>query len=119
EDRFAKKRVPIPVREWRAAVGPRIADRARPGTLDRGVFVVKFATSVWANELQLLAPELVARLRARGFAVDSLRFRVGALDQAERPTERPTSRKAPPPKPLTPELREEVARVPDDGLRSV
>src|SRR4051812_23820804 len=81
EDRFAKKRVPIPVREWRAAVGPRIADRARPWTLERGVLVVKVATSVWANELQLLAPELIARLRARGFAVDSLRFRVGALDQ--------------------------------------
>ena len=119
EDRFAKKRVPIPVREWRAAVGPRIADRARPWTLERGVLTVKVTTSVWANELQMLAPELVARLRQRGFLVDSLRFRVGALDQQERPPERRTFRKVPPPKPLSPELKADVAKVEDDGLRAV
>lgn len=118
EDRFAKKRLPIPVREWRAAVGPRIADRARPWTLERGVLVVKVATSVWANELSMLAPELIARLKARGFPVESLRFRVGALDQTERPPERRVYRKVPPPKPLAPELRAVVAAVPDDGLRS-
>ena len=119
EDRFAKKRVPIPVREWRAAVGPRIADRARPWTLERGVLTVKVATSVWANELQLLAPELVARLKQRGFAVDSLRFRVGQLDQNERPPERRVFRKVPPPKPLSPELKADVAKIEDDGLRAV
>lgn len=119
EDRFAKKRVPIPVREWRAAVGPRIADRARPWTLERGVLVVKVATSVWANELSMLAPELIARLKQRGFAVEQLRFKVGALDQADRPPERRTYRKVPPPKPLAPELRAQVAQVKDDGLRSV
>jgi hypothetical protein len=119
ENRFAKKRVPIPVREWRAAVGPRIADRARPWTLERGVLTVKVATSVWANELQLLAPELVARLKQRGFAVESLRFRVGQLDQNERPPERRTVRKVPPVKPLAPELKAEVAKIEDDGLRSV
>jgi hypothetical protein len=119
EDRFAKKRVPIPVREWRAAVGPRIADRARPWTLERGVLTVKVATSVWANELQMLAPELVARLKVRGFAVDSMRFRVGQLDQNERPPERRTVRKVPPPKPLAPELKAEVAKVEDEGLRDV
>ena len=119
EDRFAKKRVPIPVREWRAAVGPRIADRARPWTLERGVLTVKVATSVWANELQMLAPELVARLKQRGFAVESMRFRVGQLDQNERPPERRTFRKVPPPKPLTPELKADVEKIEDDGLRAV
>lgn len=119
EDRFAKKRLPIPVREWRAAVGPRIADRARPWTLERGVLTVRVATSVWANELQMLAPELIVRLKQRGFAVEQLRFRVGALDQNERPPERRAFRKVPPPKPLAPELRADVARVADAGLRRV
>src|SRR4051812_34791068 len=63
EDRFAKRRPPIPMREWKLAVGPRIADRAHPITLERGILLVKVTTSVWANELQMLAPELVARLR--------------------------------------------------------
>jgi hypothetical protein len=118
EDRFAKKRLPIPLREWRAAVGPRIADRARPWTLERGVLTVKVATSVWANELAMLAPELVARLKARGIAVESLRFRVGPLDREERPPERRVYRKVPPPAQLAPDLRREVARVADDGLRA-
>src|SRR4029078_1347072 len=84
EDRFARRRPPIPMREWKIVVGPRIADRAHPITLERGILLVKVPTSVWANELQMLAPELVARLRARGHAVDQLRFRVGPLDLADR-----------------------------------
>jgi hypothetical protein len=117
EDRFAKKKLPIPIAEWRAAVGPRIAERARPVTLERGVLIVKVATSVWANELQMLAPELVLRLKQRGFAVDQLRFRVGPLDHVDRPPERRAYRKVPPPAELGPELRAEVAKIADDGLR--
>lgn len=119
EDRFAKRRSPVPMRDWKAAVGPRIADRAHPMQLDRGVLLVKVATSVWANELQMLAPEIVARLRVRGYAVDSLRFRVGPLDSPERPPERRTFRKVPPPKPLAPELQAKIEAVPDEELRAV
>jgi len=34
EDRFARRRPPIPMREWKLVVGPRIADRAHPVSLD-------------------------------------------------------------------------------------
>gem|GEM_PF-288815 len=119
EDRFAKRRAPIPMRDWKAAVGPRIADRAHPMQLDRGVLIVKVATSVWATELQMLAPELVARLRVRGYAIDALRFRVGPLDTPERPPERRTYRKVPPPAPLGPGLRASIQEVPDEELRAV
>ncbi|MCL2726368.1 MAG: DUF721 domain-containing protein [Polyangiaceae bacterium] len=118
EDRFAQKRAPIPQREWRAAVGPRIADRAQPISIERGVLLVKVATSVWANELQMLAPELLARLAQRGFTLSALKFRVGQLDIAERPPERRRMRKVPPPAALAPELRALVANVADDELRS-
>lgn len=117
EDRFSKRRAPIPPREWRAALGPRIADRAQPMSLERGVLVVKVATSVWANELQMLAPELIARLKERGFNVESLRFRTGSLDVVERPPERRTARAVPPRIPLDPSLRAVVAAVPDAELR--
>lgn len=118
EDRFAKRRAPIPMRDWKAAVGPRIADRAHPVQIDRGVLLVKVATSVWANELSMLAPEIVARLRVRGYAVESLRFRVGVLDTPDRPPERRVYRKVPPPKPLAPELQANIAAVEDDELRA-
>jgi len=118
EDRFAKKRAPIPVTEWRAAVGGRIADRAKPTSLERGVLLVTVATSVWATELQMLAPELVLRLKQRGYAVDSLRFRVGVLEPVQRPPERRKARKVPPPADLEPELQEQVDRIDDDALRA-
>ena len=119
EDRFARRRPPIPMREWRLVVGPRIADRAHPITLERGILLVKVTTSVWANELQMLAPELVARLRARNFAVDQLRFRVGPLDLPDRPPERRTTRKVPPPVPLAAELTANIAAIGDADLRDV
>lgn len=119
ENRFAKRRAPIPNQEWRAAVGPRIADRAVPFSLERGVLVVKVATSVWANELQLLAPTLLGRLRERGIAVDSLRFRVGPLDVVDRPPERRSARAVPSKAPLDPTLRTVLGDVADDELRRV
>jgi hypothetical protein len=118
EDRFAKRRPPIPMREWKVVVGPRIADRAHPVTLDRGILLVKVTTSVWANELQMLAPELVARLRIRGFAVDQLRFRVGPLDLPDRPPERRITRIVPAPVVLGPELAADIAKVGDPDLRA-
>src|SRR4051812_36254908 len=105
EDRFARTRAPIPMREWKLAVGPRIADRAHPVLLERGVLLVKVTSSVWANELSMLAPELLARLKVRGFGVTSLRFRVGPLDLPERAPERRAYRKIPRPVALDADLR--------------
>src|SRR2546425_1247149 len=85
ENRFAKRQLPVPLAVWRAAVGPRIADRARPIALERGVLVVKVTTSVWANELSMLAPKILEKLAQSlpKLAVKSLRFRVGPLDVVE------------------------------------
>lgn len=119
ENRFAKRQLPIPLAEWRAAVGPRIADRARPIALERDVLVVKVVTSVWANELSLLSSDVIAKLAERGFVVKQLRFRVGPLDIIEGVTQRKNYRKVPPPAPLTPELARALDRVEDEGLRDI
>jgi hypothetical protein len=117
EARFAKTRPPISHTDWRAAVGLRIAERAKPVSLERGTLLVKVATSVWANELQMLAPELVLRLKQRGHKVEQMRFRVGALDDTPRPPERRVTRKVPAPTPLSPELKKAASRIKDDELR--
>ena len=119
EDRFARRRPPIPMAQWKIIVGPRIADRAHPITLERAILLVKVTTSAWANELQMLAPELVARLRVRGYAVDQLRFKVGPLDTPERPPERRISRKVPAPVALGEELKATIAGVGDPELRGI
>ncbi len=117
ENRFAKKQLPVPLAVWRQAVGPRIADRARPVALERGVLVVKVATSVWANELSLLAPQLIEKLTDRGIGVKSLRFRVGPLDVIEGMVQKKQYRRVPPPVPLAPELQRSLSNVEDDALR--
>lgn len=53
--------------KWEEAVGEPIASRARPRDLIDGVLVLAVANHTWAQELQMLRPELVVRLnRALG-----------------------------------------------------
>lgn len=113
----AVETAPIAYRDWEAAVGSRIAARARPVRLDRGVLVVRTATSTWAQELALLSEPILAQLRARGVQVESLRFRVGHVDAPERPPLRDEVRTSPPEVPLPPDVRAELARVEDPELR--
>lgn len=118
EDRFARNRPVVGERIWRDAVGLRIAERARPLSLERGVLTLRVTTSVWANELSLLAPTILERLRAQSVPVRELRFRVGPIEPPARPPERRTTRIIPGPAPIPPELEALLANVDDDELRA-
>lgn len=112
-------RAPVSARDWEAAVGTRIAARAMPAKLDRGVLHVRVASATWAQELSLLGEPILAQLRARGVHVDVLRFRVGHVEVPERSKTREDHvRTSPPAVPLPPKLAEEVASVPDEELRA-
>jgi predicted nucleic acid-binding Zn ribbon protein len=62
---------------WERAAGPAIAAAARPTREREGVLTVSCEASVWAQELELIAPELIPRLNAAlgGEAVRELRCR--------------------------------------------
>ncbi len=49
-------------RVWPAAVGPAIAAEATPKSERSGVLTVSCTASVWAQELDLMGPAIVARL---------------------------------------------------------
>jgi predicted nucleic acid-binding Zn ribbon protein len=49
-------------RAWRVAVGETIAAQADPIAERGGVLTVACASSVWAQELDLMGPELIERL---------------------------------------------------------
>jgi predicted nucleic acid-binding Zn ribbon protein len=49
---------------WEGAVGPAIAASARPTAERDGVLTVTCAAAVWAQELDLMAGELIPRLNA-------------------------------------------------------
>lgn len=51
-------------RAWRGAVGDTIAAQAQPVAERAGVLTVACAASVWAQELDLMGPELVERLNS-------------------------------------------------------
>ena len=59
-------------RVWPAAVGEVIAAQAAPTGERDGVLTVTCSSSVWAQELDLMGPELVARLNA-ALGVETLR----------------------------------------------
>lgn len=111
--------LPVPPQAWERAVGTRIAARARPLRLERGVLHVVASSSAWANELSMLAESIAARLREEGFRITSLRFQVGEVDAPTRLAPREPPREVPAPLPLPRDLRSIVDRVPDDDLRRV
>jgi predicted nucleic acid-binding Zn ribbon protein len=47
---------------WPAAAGPAIAAAARPTAEREGVLTLTCEAAVWAQELDMMAPELIARL---------------------------------------------------------
>jgi hypothetical protein len=117
EDRFASQRSPIAEHAWRRAVGARIADRAKPMSLENGVLVVKVATAAWAHELSLMKTDLLKPLASHG--VRDIRFRVGAIEAAQRAPEQRKSRAVPKAAPLSGELAESVAKIEDPELREL
>ena len=110
-------------RVWEQAVGPRIGNRTEPVKLERGVLLVRVATSAWASELSLLAEGIVAALRTRKVDVSSIRFIVGRLSTDAATSHKPANVPPQPDAELpgaiaalveridSPELREALARA--------
>ena len=101
--------------QWRRIVGERIAARTEPGAKRGRELTVNVASASWAQELSLLVNEIVVRIRAAGFLVDTVRFRVKEvpLQPRDGAARKPVDRKAPLPSALT----EQLANIEDSELR--
>jgi len=99
------------------AVGSRIAKRAQPVRLDRGILYIRVPTAAWANELSLLATEIVKQLAEHDIEVNELRFSVGPVRQPRRRRGKPRRAAAPDAK-LPEPLRDRVAQIADDELKA-
>jgi hypothetical protein len=66
---------------WARAVGDPVAGGTRPKAFRRGQLTIECASSVWANELTYLGPEILRRMNevAPGHPVHRFRFVVGRL----------------------------------------
>jgi predicted nucleic acid-binding Zn ribbon protein len=52
-------------RAWPGVVGPSIAEQASPTAERAGVVTISCAAAVWAQELDLMGPQIVSRLNAK------------------------------------------------------
>lgn len=100
---------------WRAVVGDRVAERARPGNLRGGVLTVHVASSVWAQELSLLSTTILERLTKAGIVAERLRFRVGEIEAAPR---RASANPNPQKRALPDDLTRRLDAIPDERLRA-
>jgi hypothetical protein len=113
-DLAQRRRESLAMASWSEVVGEATAARSRPLHVNRGVMVVKVASAAWSQQLSLLKGRYLEALARRVGAgvIHDLRWRVGALDQAEEPGEAPrprSHRREPAPLPGPP--AEVVSRV--------
>jgi hypothetical protein len=102
--------------QWRQIVGERIAARTEPGAKRGRELTVHVASASWAQELSLLVNEIVARLKAAGVHVDTVRFRVKEIAA---PTRDPAARKPVYRKAALPgALNDQLERIDDVELRA-
>jgi len=78
EEKFEEYRVWL---VWEACVGPQIAANATPLRLRDGVLEVRVSQPVWMQQLQLLKPQLLAKLNRQldGAPLKDLYLKRGAL----------------------------------------
>ncbi len=109
---------PVSERDWEEAVGSRVARRTQPLRLERGVLYVRVANSAWANELSLLADDILAQLSARDLTVETLRFSVGTISRAQATRHHGPPKMAPPPDAELPDqLKAQMNDIADESLK--
>ncbi|MBV9310950.1 MAG: DUF721 domain-containing protein [Solirubrobacterales bacterium] len=71
-------------RLWPGVVGEAISDQAVPTTERGGVLTVSCSASVWAQELDLMAPSILARLNSQLEGHEVHRLRCVAMPLGDR-----------------------------------
>jgi hypothetical protein len=106
---------------WEKAVPPQVYRNARPVAFVKGTLVVHAATTVWAQEIDLLKDQLLTSLRRNvpHSGVRKLLVRVGKLPPLPvKPRDLPPHPPSVPLSELPEELARELSRVSDDDVRT-
>ncbi len=108
---------------WRDVVGPEVYRRSFPVSLRGTILTVGVSSSSWLHEMSFLRESLVERLAEEvgPGIVSEVKLVLDPTLGADDRLPAPDADAPPPPAPpaeLSPELRAETARLPDDGLRA-
>ncbi len=105
---------------WEEAVGPQVAQAARPVSLRGNVLTVYVKNSVWLQELHQQRDVLLERVRRlpAGGVVHSIRFRVGVVPTAD---DHPllAERRPVPPAPIPFAVARQIRSIASPALRGV
>lgn len=105
---------------WNEVVGPQIAARAQPSRIRNGVLEIKVDQPVWMQQLQLMKPQLLARLNARlgAPAFQDLYLRRGQpAPPVQPPTRKPSLPTPPLPAAVEARIESLVGQLEDTELR--
>ncbi|MBL8602804.1 MAG: DUF721 domain-containing protein [Myxococcales bacterium] len=105
---------------WEEAVGPQVAQAARPVSLRTGVLTVHVKNTVWMQELYQQRQSLLRKVQAlpAGSAVHELRFRVAPVPTVEQ-LSGAEPREPVRPAPIPYEVAKQIRTVPNPALRGV
>ncbi len=72
--------------DWDSIVGSLIAEKTKPAGVRRGVLKVLVESSAWMNELQLMKPEIIAKIERRfgRNKIKDIRFCLGKIDRGNK-----------------------------------
>ena len=104
--------------QWRAAVGFRLSERTAPGRLANGTLTVHVRSSVWAQELSLLAPQILEHLRAVGVQAHKLHFVTASAETVAEAQAVAPARHVPRPASIDAALRTRLDAIEDADLRA-
>jgi predicted nucleic acid-binding Zn ribbon protein len=63
------------IEDWAGLVGPQIAQATEPERVTKdGTLYVRVSSAAWMQELQLMTPTVLARLRERSKAIKEIRY---------------------------------------------
>lgn len=66
------------IADWPAIVGTQIAKIAEPeGVSETGILFVRVQSAAWMQELQLMEPQILTKLRRQGKKIERILWRVG------------------------------------------
>lgn len=66
------------IADWAAIVGTPIARVTKPeGVSDNGILFVRVQSAAWMQELQLMEPQILEKLRRQGKKIERILWRVG------------------------------------------
>jgi len=107
-------------KEWRKAVGAKIAKKAQPSNLIRKTLYVTVVTSTWMQELKFLSAQIVEKLNTLigEECIEDINFKIGSFKGKKGRVEKPAWHSVELSNEDKEKIKKDIAFVNDDDIKS-